>query len=172
MADTAAFFAKKKKKKKAFKFNANKVDVESVKSSVHVDAPALSTIEGDLLSGSGGDAPASSGNGGVAGGVDSGKGNEQWDDEAHKNARTKKVTATSGTSSSAGTTELLDMKALDPKRNNQNNIKEKLRVQENKALLAMLVKAWNAKRNESRTKKKESSRKQNQWLPHALLGST
>jgi len=139
MADTAAFFAKKKKKKKAFKFNANKVDVESVKSAVHVDAPALSSIEtgvGDssnLVSGvGGGDASSASG----TGGVDSSKGNEQWDDEAYTSSRTKKVTAAPMTSSSTGTTELLDMKALDPKRNNQNNIKEKLRVNENKALLA------------------------------------
>lgn len=142
MADTAAFFAKKKKKKKAFKFNANKVDVESVKSAVHVDAPALSTNEvgvGDssnLLSSIGGaDSSALSGIGGGVGGVDSSKGNEQWDDEAYSSSRTKKVTATS-TTSSAGTIELLDMKALDPKRNNQNNIKEKLRLEETKAQLA------------------------------------
>ncbi len=37
MSDAAAFFAKKKKKgKKSFSFNANKVDVSQVTSTVHV----------------------------------------------------------------------------------------------------------------------------------------
>jgi hypothetical protein len=35
MSDTAAFFAKKKKKK-AFKFNANVIDVAQITSSIHV----------------------------------------------------------------------------------------------------------------------------------------
>jgi hypothetical protein len=37
MSDAAAFFAKKKKKKsKAFKFNANKIDVSQVASTVQM----------------------------------------------------------------------------------------------------------------------------------------
>jgi len=36
MSDAAAFFANKKKKKKAFKFNANLVDANTVTSTVHV----------------------------------------------------------------------------------------------------------------------------------------
>jgi len=35
MSDAAAFFANKKKKK-AFKFNANKIDISQVKSAIHV----------------------------------------------------------------------------------------------------------------------------------------
>lgn len=57
---------------------------------------------------------------------------EQWDDEALAATLTRKTAATAG----GTTTELMDMKALDPKRNEQDNIAEKLRVEENKAKLA------------------------------------
>ena len=36
MSEAAAFFASKKKKKKAFKFNANLVDAETVTQTIHV----------------------------------------------------------------------------------------------------------------------------------------
>jgi len=126
MSDTAAFFAKKKKKK-AFKFNANKID-KLITSTDHVDAPAVSSavdestqnsivvkdskaIEGDKL-GEGGD----------------------WDDVALAAKFQKSVGVTS--SAGGGAAELLDMKALEKKRNEQDDIAERLRVEETKAALA------------------------------------
>lgn len=59
-------------------------------------------------------------------------GGDQWDDEALAATLTRK-TATTG----AGTTsELMDMKKFDPKVNEQDDIAEKVRVEQNKAQLA------------------------------------
>lgn len=128
MADTAAFFAKKKKKKKAFKFNANNIDVSKAISTVHIDAPAVSS-EMDNTSTSlsslsikepkmiGGD----------------------WDDNDTSQQQKKQpstATISSNTGNGSGPAELLDMKALDKKRNEQDDIAERMRVEENKAKLA------------------------------------
>ena len=89
------------------------------------DAPALS----GLNIGSPATQPA------VQGGGENDKGSsggDQWDDEALAATLTRK-TATTG----AGTTsELMDMKKFDPKVNEQDEVAEKLRVEENKAKLA------------------------------------
>lgn len=130
MADAAAFFAKKKKgKKKPFKFNANTIDAATVTQTVHVDAPALSTNQDTGMTGLSISSPSNPDP--QSSETDKGSG-EQWDDDALAATLTRKV-ATTG----AGTTsELMDMKALDPKRNEQDNIQEKLRLEENKAKLA------------------------------------
>lgn len=126
MADAAAFFASKKKKKKAFKFNANKIDASTVTQTVHVDAPALSTVNDSSVSGTSSlpnvsDSATSAAN----------QSDEKWDDEALAAANARKATV--ATTSSA---ELLDMKALDLKSNQQDDIAEKLRIEETRAKLA------------------------------------
>jgi len=130
MADTvistAAFFAKKKKKK-AFKFNANKVDASKVTSTVHVDAPAVSGVEGatsSLNTFSISNESNTLSDGGQSG--------EQWDDNTVTVASRKSVVASNG----SGPTELMDMKALERKRNEQDDIVERLRVEDTKAALA------------------------------------
>lgn len=159
MSDAAAFFAKKKKKKKAFKFNANKVDVTSVTSTVHVDAPALSTDQDAAdksgLSGAGAAMSLSAESSNLTG-IDSNKSGEQWDDEAY--SRTNKTAVTPSTATVGTTTELLDMKALDPKRNDQNNIAQKLRVEETKAQLAAAREGM--EREAERIKKEREEQKQ------------
>lgn len=134
MADAAEFFAKKKKgKKKAFKFNANKIDASTVTQTVHVDAPALSTDQeaGGGMAGLSISSPSNPSEGAPSGENDKGSG-EQWDDEALAATFTRKTAAPSG----GTTSELMDMKALNPKGTEQDNIAEKLRVEENKAKLA------------------------------------
>lgn len=121
MSDAAAFFAKKKKKKgkKAFSFNANKVDVSAVTSNIHVDAPAVSSEEV---------VPSSLNQMSIS------KGNDNagdWDESAEV---AKATTSTAATG--AGPSELMDMKALELKRNEQDDIAERLRVEETKAQLA------------------------------------
>jgi hypothetical protein len=126
MADAAAFFAKKKKKKKTFKFNANTIDASQVTNTVHVDSPALSNTA-DIVPTTGAlplqtDAADDS----------------QWDDAALA-AKTRKGAAVVVT---AGTTKdlVVETKALSLKThtggNEQDNIAEKLRVQETKKKLA------------------------------------
>merc|ERR1712161_177889 len=123
---TAAFFAKKKRKK-AFKFNANKVDASKVTSTVHVDAPAVSGVEGatsSLNTFSISNESNTLSDGGQSG--------EQWDDNTATVASRKSVVASNG----SGPTELMDMKALERKRNEQDDIVERLRVEDTKAALA------------------------------------
>lgn len=146
MTDAAAFFANKKKKKKTFKFNANKIDASTVTSAVHVDAPALSTTTdiastaGELSSlAVGNDSSASSNDPDVRttnGGVDD---DAQWDDAALAAKTSRKgmaVTVPSG----ATTKELAETKAMALKTHTtgceQQDIAEKLRVEETKAKLA------------------------------------
>lgn len=119
MSDAAAFFAKKKKKKgkKAFSFNANKVDVSAVTSNIHVDAPAVSS-EAEV--------PSSLNQMSIAKNNDN---TGDWDESAQV---AKATTAATG----AGPSELMDMKALELKRNEQDDIAERLRVEETKAQLA------------------------------------
>jgi len=150
MADTAAFFAKKKKggKKKGFKaFNANKIDVSAVSSTVHVDAPAISSsADGDLGGVSSTMAatslstePAESGAGSTMDTKASGPSasSEQWDDEAlaAKMTRGPAVT-TASAKKGAGVTELMNMQELESKRREEDDIAERMRVEETKAALA------------------------------------
>merc|ERR1740124_1588874 len=134
MADTAAFFAKKKKKK-SLKFNGNKIDASQVISTVHVDAPAVSSAVDNTVSSlkamnvkdskSPGDDEAAAGGGG------------DWDEVALTAKFQKPVTSAVVMTSSGGggAAELLDMKALEKKRNEQDDIAERLRVEETKAKL-------------------------------------
>eukprot|EP00526_Cylindrotheca_closterium_P017088 CAMPEP_0113616210 /NCGR_PEP_ID=MMETSP0017_2-20120614/8119_1 /TAXON_ID=2856 /ORGANISM="Cylindrotheca closterium" /LENGTH=314 /DNA_ID=CAMNT_0000525511 /DNA_START=19 /DNA_END=963 /DNA_ORIENTATION=+ /assembly_acc=CAM_ASM_000147 len=124
MADAAAFFAKKKKKKKAFKFNANHIDATTVTRAVHVDAPALSTDNDPVVTT---DLPKAA----EVVVAETNDSNEQWDEEklASKTARKAAV-------ANASAAELLDMKALDLKGSEQDDIAEKLRIEETKAQLA------------------------------------
>mmetsp|Transcript_124758 Transcript_124758/g.186359 ORF Transcript_124758/g.186359 Transcript_124758/m.186359 type:complete len:312 (+) Transcript_124758:54-989(+) len=147
MADAAAFFANKKKKKKAFKFNANKIDASTVTQTVHVDAPALSNAAAPEAS----PAAAFVENPAVQEANDAG---EQWDDEALAATLTRKGPV----ASSGATTELLDMKALDLKSNEQDDIQEKLRVEETKAKLAAAREGMEkeAQRIKEEREKKES----------------
>eukprot|EP00980_Cylindrotheca_fusiformis_P028187 scaffold22586_cov138-Cylindrotheca_fusiformis.AAC.7 len=121
MSDAAAFFANKKKKKKAFKFNANKIDAATVTQTVHVDAPALSKDNEE--SGGASSLPAAD----VTREVNDTS--DQWDEEALAAASARKTAVATGS-------ELLDMKALDLKGNEQDDIAEKLRIEETKAQLA------------------------------------
>eukprot|EP00538_Stauroneis_constricta_P013672 CAMPEP_0119567590 /NCGR_PEP_ID=MMETSP1352-20130426/36356_1 /TAXON_ID=265584 /ORGANISM="Stauroneis constricta, Strain CCMP1120" /LENGTH=331 /DNA_ID=CAMNT_0007616865 /DNA_START=141 /DNA_END=1136 /DNA_ORIENTATION=- len=175
MADTAAFFAnKKKKKKKAFTFNANKIDAASVTTTIHVDAPALSTTEAtqpaDDVVGS---------KAAHAGADPKGPSSEQWDDEALAANLTKKVTvAAPGTGNSA---ELLDMKSLDLKRDEEEDIAEKLRIKETKAKLAAAKEGMEreALRIKEEQEKKEQAKQEaaavrpNRWVPtHMKAGGS
>lgn len=120
MADTAAFFASKKKKgtKKKFKaFNANKIDANSVLSSTHVDAPEMSEgVSGLSLGGSKA--------------VD----HDDWDESQAAAWGSNAATTNSGADSKVS--ELLDMQALEVKRNEEDDVAERLRVEETKAQLA------------------------------------
>jgi hypothetical protein len=98
---------------------------------LYSDAPALSTDNDGAFSGTG--ASTLSGLADPAS-PDINDAGEQWDDEALAATLTKKVSVPVATASS--TAELLDMKALDLKRNEKGDIAEKLRVEETKAQLA------------------------------------
>lgn len=155
MADAAAFFAKKKKgKKKPFKFNANTIDASTVTQTVHVDAPALSTNHDTGMAGLSISSPTNQAD--PQGGENDKGSGEQWDDEALAATLTRKTATTGG----GTTSELMDMKALDPKRNEQDNIAEKLRVEENKAKLAAAKEGMEreaARLKEEQEKKKEAA---------------
>lgn len=183
MSDAAAFFAKKKKggKKKSFKaFNANKIDATAVASTVHVDAPAISnntyeTTVPPTLTSSGpstSDAPNL---------VD-----EEW-----ATPMQKAPTANAAQSKRGTVTELLDMNALEARRREEDDVVERLRVEETKAALTsarmgMEKEAQRLKEEEEAKKqKKEGSKKvQNasvrsniggggtKWVPPHLRGSS
>lgn len=136
-SSTAAFFAKKKKKK-AFKgFNANKIDAATVTTTVHVDAPKVST-GGELSSALASATITESSNVVDATPLTANEtdtnaagGGEQWDDEALAAKISRKTAPTANAPA-----ELLDMKALDSKRREQDDIAERMRVEETKAALA------------------------------------
>jgi len=145
MTDAAAFFANKKKKKKAFKFNANKIDSSTVTNTVHVNAPAISTTKTDVSSTTGILSSLTVGNGSssssdpavaMANGGDDGA---QWDDAALAAKTSRKGMAVS-VPSGVTTKELAETKAMALKTytsgNEQEDIAEKLRVEETKAKLA------------------------------------
>jgi hypothetical protein len=108
---------------------------------------------------------------------------KDWDDEALAASlqRNHKASAIALSSSSTGTTtELLDMKALDAKRRTDDDIAERLRIEETKAQLAAAkegmereaqrVKAEQAERssnNNSNTSNQTNSTTGNKWIaPH------
>lgn len=135
MADTAAFFAKKKKKK-SLKFNGNKIDATQVISTVHVDAPAVSSAVDNTVStlkAMNVKDPKAPGDNEVA----TANGGGDWDDVALSNSLQKNIASSTVATSSGtgGAAELLDMKALEKKRNEQDDIAERLRVEETKAKL-------------------------------------
>ncbi|KAL3756541.1 hypothetical protein ACHAWU_009935 [Discostella pseudostelligera] len=149
MADTAAFFAQKKLKKKKFKaFNANKIDASAVVSTTqaHVDAPEISLD--DVTTSLGGLSSLGLGVGGESGvGGALSSGDDQWADTqgggwgskkkggaAANSTSTAAVVAGSGADSKVA--ELLDMQALNAKRNVQDDVAERLRIEETKAALA------------------------------------
>jgi hypothetical protein len=122
MSDTAAFFAKKKTKKKKFKsFNANKIDASSVTTSTHVDAPEISADKNVTASGAGAEAGLNSGD-------------DQWADTQVTWGSNNATSSSSGADSKVA--ELLDMQALSLKRNEQDDVAERLRIEETKAKLA------------------------------------
>jgi len=150
MSDTAAFFAKKKTKKKKFKsFNANKIDASAVTTSTHVDAPEISAEN----------VTASLGGLGGLGGTNAGaeglsSGDDQWAD--NQGGWGSKNTATTATSSGdSKVAELLDMQALSAKRNVQDDVAERLRIEETKGKLAA-AKAGMAKEAERLVAEKEA----------------
>ena len=131
MADTAAFFAKKKTKKKKFKaFNANKIDASQISTDVHVDAPEISAEE-VVAAGLGGLSVAGRSAGASP---DEGGGDDQWaDNTATWGLGGAAPAAAGGTSKVA---ELLDMRALSEQRKGEDDVAERLRIEETKAQLA------------------------------------
>jgi len=136
MADTAAFFAKKKTKKKKFKtFNANKIDASKLSTDTHVDARPVSENVTTALGGL-----SVNNNQTTATGIlptataaeTTGNGDDQWADTTQTWGNKTSAT-TSGDSKVA---ELLDMQALEAKRNEQDDVAERLRIEETKAQLA------------------------------------
>ena len=108
---------------------------------------------------------------------------EQWDDEALAATLTRKGMI----STASGTAELLDMKALDLKRNEQGDIAEKLRVEETRAQLAAAREGMEreAQRIKEQREKKEQEKQEGasrfgaaasgmasggKWLPPHMRG--
>jgi len=146
MGDAAAFFANKKKKKKTFKFNANKIDASTITSTVHVDAPALSNnadvpSTGAALSSLtvGNDSSPLSSTDPASTVTNGGDDEAQWDDEALA-AKTSRKGMAVAVPFGVTTKELAETKALALKTNTSGNeqedIAEKLRVEETRAKLA------------------------------------
>jgi hypothetical protein len=117
MADAAAFFAKKKKGKKFKSFNANKIDVASVTQTVHVDDVAAA------------DEVAATGKAMGEIKVE----NDQWADTTTAWGGSSN-NATSGGDSKVA--ELMDMNALNQLRSTEDDVAERLRIEETKAQLA------------------------------------
>jgi len=148
MADTAAFFAKKKKAGKKKTFNANKIDVSAVSTTTHVDAPAISSsadgdlggVRSSLASTSLSTDAAVAVVGDVSSALDT-KGNatkeEQWDDEALAAKLSRTTPVVTATAVKKGkVAELMNMQELESKRREEDDIAERMRVEETKAALA------------------------------------
>jgi len=182
MSDAAAFFANKKKsKKKAFKFNANKIDAATVTTTVHVDAPALSTDAevstlGTALASTSiaeNDSNQNTNNTNtksIGGSVDDPAlaTGGQWDDEALAASYSRK-----GAVAAASTAEVLDMKAFDAKRRDQDDIAERMRVEETKAQLAAAREGMEREAQrlkEEREKKQEETKKPESRVIGGIIG--
>jgi len=170
MSDAAAFFKNKKKKKKGFKgFNANKIDAASVTPTVHVDAPALSTdaetstasATAALAASTLQDTTVSTNDTNNTNNAETGAEGGEWDDEALAATYTRKGATSAGTSA---TSELLDMKALESKRREQDDVAERLRVEETKAALAA---AREGMEREAQRLKEEREKKEEEKKPEA-----
>lgn len=192
MSDIQNFFANKNKtktKKKVFKFNANLIDAATVTSAVHVDAPALSTetdvtgplgsIMGTTESGITSGTMIHNTNGAAAAGADGGKlastsgaGAEEWDDEAlaASFSRNKGTPAVIVAATSGVTAELLDMKALDAKRRGEDDIAERLRIEETKAQLAAAKEGM--EREAQRLKEEREMKERNEDKKTAPVGNS
>ena len=122
--------------------------IDSFAHSVYSDAPALSTEKETS-------APAFSEN--AAADTGNNDANEQWDDEALAATFAKKgAIATSG-----NTAELMDMKSVDLRRSDEDDIAEKLRIEETKAKLAAAKEGMEkeAQRIKEEQEKKEQEKK-------------
>lgn len=179
MADTAAFFAKKKKggKKKSFKaFNANKIDAAAVSSTVHVDAPAISSATTKTL-----DLPLSNGTENTT--INNGSAVQSSDkksDEGWEEATIGRVNVVSNKNS---VTELLDMNALEERRREQDDVAERMRVEETRAALeaarvGMKKEAQRLKNEEVKKKQgvvapvtTDGGDKKGKWVPVHLRGN-
>lgn len=147
MSDTAAFFAKKKTKKKKFKsFNANKIDASAVTTSAHVDAPEISTLEG---------VTTSLGGLGGLGKAEVGGGDDQWADSQGGWGSNNKSSGAAASGGDSKVAELLDMQSLQARRNAEDNVAERLRIEETKAQLAK-AKEGMAKEGERLAAEKEA----------------
>lgn len=129
--DTAAFFAKKKTKKKKFKsFNANKIDASAITTSAHVDAP-------DILNKDASTALGGLSLGGATTGADGlSSGDDQWADTQGGGWGSNNISKPATSSGDSKVAELLDMRALTAKRNEQDDVAERLRIEDTKAKLA------------------------------------
>lgn len=179
MADTAAFFAKKKKggKKKSFKaFNANKIDAAAISSIVHVDAPAISSATTKTL-----DLPLSNGTENTIINNESVvQSSDKKSDEGWEEATINRVNVVSNKNS---VTELLDMNALEERRREQDDVAERMRVEETRAALeaARIGMEKEAQRlKDEEEKKKQTSAapvssdggdKSGKWVPVHLRGN-
>lgn len=159
MADSAAFFAKKKKTKKKFKsFNANKVDVSAVSSSVHVDAPAVSTSSGNATSVLSPVEDIKIGNTSLN---PNSAINTADDDDEWASMPTLSTTSTKKNVVSLNTTgnitELLDMTALQERHAKQDDVTNRMKVEETKMALA---KAREGMEKEAQRLKEEQEKKE------------
>jgi len=119
--------ATKKKKFKAF--NANKIDASTVTTETHVDAPEVTAEH--VTSSLGGLGLGAA----VAGAEDTSNGNDQWADSQGGWGPKSNATAPT-TAGDSKVAELLDMQALNAKRNEQDDVAERLRIEETKEQLA------------------------------------
>mmetsp|Transcript_36085 Transcript_36085/g.52903 ORF Transcript_36085/g.52903 Transcript_36085/m.52903 type:complete len:337 (+) Transcript_36085:34-1044(+) len=125
-ASAASFFAKKKKGKKSFKsFNANKIDASAVDTSVHVDAPIIQQQGNATV------AESKVGSTGPPTTNTTENSTDEWDDGIPGTKNPAVITSNTG----AAASELLDMKALEEKRREQDDVAERMRIEENKSKL-------------------------------------
>lgn len=153
----AAMFARKRKgKKKVFKFNANKVDASQVISTIHIDAPAVSTNDEVTAT------PITTSK------IDT---NGDWDEGAALASKTTRTAASVITGS--GTAEILDMKALELNRSEQDDIAERMRVEETRAQLAAAKAGMEkeAQRLREEQEAKEAKRKEKEAAQSSRFGA-
>ena len=170
MADTAAFFAKKKTKKKKFKsFNANKIDASQISTDVHVDAPEISAEE-VVAAGLGGLSVASR-----SAAADAGGGGDQWADTAPTwgSGGGSGPAAGAAAGGRSKVAELLDMQALSEQRKGEDDVAERLRIEETKAQLARAKEgmAKEAERVAAEKEAKEFKKQGGAVAPSGGLGS-
>lgn len=147
MADnaTAAFFAKKKKSKKKFKsFNANKIDATNVTSATHVDAPEISKPTSISVTALPRDSISNV----------EGNSKEEWADKSFSSKSTVAPVKSKGAVS-----ELLDMAALEERHRQEDDIVERMQVEQTRAALKRAKDGMEA---EARRLKEEQEGKANQ----------